>query len=393
MSQHWRQSRGAPQAVIMVVDDSRLNRELLISALLPRQEYRFLECENGRQAVDILQAGVEVDLILLDLMMPVMDGFEFLRWRQEHLAIQEIPVIVNSSLDDAASLSSALEMDCYGYFVKPLRENELKLVLPLKIRNAVNARRMLARLRQANQRMAQELNMAARYQSFLLPQPLEASGVEAAWLFKPCRELGGDYFDFFPLPGGDLGMVVADVAGHGVASAMTASILKALLPGYLERTHSPAETLSALNDDLLNLTEEDSYVTAFLGLYHLPERTLSWCSAGHPPPLCLPVNGPARLLSHPGFLLGVFSSQSPLVSFEDKQFELGLGHRLVLYTDGLTEAENDQGGRLGINGLENMAAAARDLPPQEFVDQLERELDHYSQGSHTDDVALIAMDF
>ncbi|MCB2226393.1 MAG: fused response regulator/phosphatase [Desulfarculaceae bacterium] len=392
MSHHWRQDHWEPKAAIMVVDDSRLNRELLISALTSRGDYHFIECEDGRQAVDTLQSGAGVDLILLDLMMPVMDGFAFLRWRLENEVARDIPVIVNSSLDDLDSLSEALSMDCYDYFIKPLRGRELKLVLPLKVRNAVNARRMISQVRRANQHMSRELAMAARYQNFLLPAPLQAPGVEAAWLFKPCQELGGDYFDFFPLPSGDLGVVVADVAGHGVASAMTASILKALLPGYLERTYSPAEALAALNQDLVSLTEEDRYVTAFLGLYH-PGRRLTWCSAGHPPPLCLPPSGPAMRLSNPGFLLGVFSQEPPLVSFKDTRTELGPGYRLLLYTDGCTEAEDAQGRPLGIGGLERMAQAARDLPPQDFVDRLQMQLENFSRGDHSDDMALIVMDF
>ncbi len=393
MSHHWSQSAWDPEALILVVDDSRLNRELLITALESRGHYHFLQASHGGEAIRLLADNPGMDLILLDLLMPRMDGFEFLRWRQGNPPAQDIPVIVNSSLDDMDSLSAALAMDCYDYFVKPMQSHELKLVLPLKVRNAINARRMLANLRKANQRMTQELGLAARYQGFLLPRPMDLPGLEAAWLFRPCQEVGGDYFDFFPLPQDRLGLVVADVAGHGVASAMTASILKALLPGYLERTASPAAALEALNGDLLRLTEDDGYVTAFVGLYDPAGRELTWSSAGHPPPLSLPPGRPLERLSNPGFLLGVFSDNEPLLSFEDRRTRLEPGHRLVLYTDGFIEAADPRGERMGLDRLEGMVSELRELPLRELVQRLEKHLDEFSQGDPSDDVALIAVDF
>ena len=302
-------------------------------------------------------------------------------------------MIVNSSLDDLGSLSEALGMDCYDYFVKPLQPRELELVLPLKIRNAINARRMVAQLRAKNQIMAHDLALAARYQHFLLPSDGDLPGVKARWLYQPCRELGGDYFDFFPLPGGLLGLVVADVSGHGAASAMTASILKALLPGYLERSPSPAAALSSLNLELVNLTQDDGFVTVFLGLYDPDERTLHWCSAGHPAPLSLPPGGSPQWLSHPGFFLGVFSDEPGLVSFEDKEMRLEPGHRLILYTDGYVEALDPANQPLGLERLEDLASRHSQLPAAELIGRLRRELEQHTQGEVADDVALIVMDF
>jgi len=207
MSHNWSQGTWDPPASILVVDDSRLNRNLLTESL-SQEGYRFFEASHGQEAMEILSRNPEVDLILLDLMMPVMDGFTFLQWRMGNPEARGIPVIVNSSLDDVESLTKVLAMDCYGYFVKPLSEVDLKLVLPLKIRNAVNAKRMMADLRAKNQIMADELELAARYQQFLLPKQKELPGLKAAWLFKPCRGVGGGLLRLFrasrrgPGPGG-----------------------------------------------------------------------------------------------------------------------------------------------------------------------------------------------
>ncbi|MFZ5587237.1 MAG: PP2C family protein-serine/threonine phosphatase [Thermodesulfobacteriota bacterium] len=384
-------SHGQPPTVL-IVDDARLNRELL-RLHLAKHGYRFIFAQNGREAVATVMAHPEVDLILLDLMMPDMDGFDFLRWRLEHSDIQAIPVIVNSSLDDFGSIAKALTMDSYDYFTKPLGPNDLEVVLPLKIKNAINARRLMAETRRQNEAMRGELEMAARYQQFLLPRSAAVRGLKISHLFQPCRGVGGDYFDFAELVGGGLGLLVADVSGHGVAAAMTASIVKALLPGYLERLHSPAAAFTALNADLLRLTQEDSFVTAFAGLYDPRNLLLTWSLAGHPTPLLLPKNAPARYLETESVFLGVFENDRLPLAFQDQALQLAPGDRMVIYTDGLTEAPDPQGRLYGSQRLLNLLAARRDLALETWREIIWEDLNSFVQGEFPDDVAFILVEF
>ncbi|MBU1277073.1 MAG: fused response regulator/phosphatase [Proteobacteria bacterium] len=392
MSHHWNQGHWDPPATILVVDDSGLNRKLL-TASLAREDYRFLEASHGREATEILGRHPEVDLILLDLMMPVMDGFAFLIWRMDNPEARGVPVIVNSSLDDRESLTKALAMDCYDYFIKPLSSADLDLVLPLKIRNAVHSKRLMADLRAKNQIMAGELELAARYQQFLLPKDAQLPGLQAAWLFRPCRGVGGDYFDFFELPGGDLGLVVADVSGHGVASAMTASILKALVPRYLGAHESPAAVLEMLNEDLLRLTPADAFVTCFLGRYDPRERLLRWSLAGHPSPLLQDPDGSISHLEQSSPFLGVFSNDQPLLQYLDKELRLAGGQRLVIHTDGLLEVPDPQGKPMGPGRLKQLLEQHRALTAGQLAEQLAHELDQCDGDHLPDDVALIILDF
>jgi len=136
------------KGTILIVDDARLNREVLKLSLKPGG-YRIIEAEDGREAVEKI-LSYEIDLVLLDLMMPVMDGFEFLAWQEEQPAYATIPVIVNSALDDFASLERALGMGSYDYFTKPLNEKDLKIVLPIKVKNAINTKRLYYDLKQKN---------------------------------------------------------------------------------------------------------------------------------------------------------------------------------------------------------------------------------------------------
>ncbi|MFH1057372.1 MAG: fused response regulator/phosphatase [Pseudomonadota bacterium] len=378
----------AQAPIVLIVDDARLNRELL-RLHLAKHGYRFLFAQNGREAVETVAAHPEVDLILLDLMMPDMNGFDFLRWRLDHPDVQAIPVIVNSSLDDFESIARALNMDSYDYFTKPLGPNDLEVVLPLKIKNAITARRLMAETRRQNEIMSGELEMAARYQQFLLPRSVALKGLKISYLFQPCRGVGGDYFDFAELKGGSLGLLVADVSGHGVASAMTASIVKALLPGYLDRLRSPAAAFTALNADLLRLTQEDSFVTAFAGLYDPHTLQLTWSLAGHPTPLLLPREGPAHYLAAESVFLGVFESDRLPLAFEDRLLQLSPGDRMVIYTDGLTEAPDPQGRLYGAQRLLDLLAAHRDLALEQWREIIWEDLHAFAQGEFPDDVAFI----
>jgi len=378
--------------VILIVDDARLNRELL-RLHLAKHGHRFLFAENGAEAMEAVSAHPEIDLILLDLVMPGMDGFAFLRWRQGHRDAQSIPVIVNSSLDDFESIARALTMDSYDYFTKPLGPNDLEVVLPLKIKNAINTRRLMLETRRQNEVMLRELEMAARYQQFLLPRSAAFPGLQLSYLFQPCRSVGGDYFDFLQLPSGEFGLLMADVSGHGVAAAMTASIVKALLPGYLERLVSPAQAFTRLNTDLLRLTQEDSFVTAFAGLYDPRSRVLTWSLAGHPAPLFLPHRGEPRLLSRDSVFLGVFENDSLPAAYQDIRESVQPGDRLVLFTDGLTEAPGAQGGAYGLERLLGLLQANREQPLDAWREAIWEDLHGFVDAEFPDDVAFILTEF
>ncbi len=378
--------------VILIVDDARINRELL-RLNLAKHGYHFLMATNGQEAIDMLASHPEVDLILLDLVMPKVDGFAFLRWRADHPEVLSLPVIVNSSLDDFNSISQALTMDSYDYFTKPLSQDDLKTVLPLKIRNAVTARRLMSETRHQNEIMRRELEMAARYQQFLLPKGADLPGARITFLFEPCSAVGGDYFDFLELPEKKLGFVIADVSGHGVASAMTASIVKALLPGYLRQFLSPAKAFRHLNQDLMRLTQEDVFVTAFAALYDPAQSALTWCLAGHPPPLYIPKNQKARALAAESLFLGVFESDNPLFDLEDQTVPANPGDRLALYTDGLTEAPDADGDQYGLKRLKDSLDRNHDCDLETLRINAWRDLQEFVRGEFPDDVAFIMVEF
>lgn len=383
------------EAVILIVDDNRLNRELL-RLHLKKHNYSFLVAGNGCEAINILKEHTAsgVDLILLDLMMPEMDGFEFLNWRKEHQDMLSVPVIVNSSLDDFESIAKALTMDSYDYFTKPLHQYDLDIILPLKIRNAINAKRFLTAISQQNSIMRNELEMAARYQQFLLPDGVDLPGVKVSYMFQPCSNVGGDYFDFWALAEGEICFVLTDATGHGVSAAMTASIVKALLPGYMKRMQSPAKAMLALNDDLLRLTQEDCFVTAASVWYDKHNSLIRWCLAGHPGPVFVPRDKPPTTLQMNSMFLGMFPSTNEIMhDMNDHVLSVRPGDRLIVYSDGLTEAPDVNNVGFGIERLMALMDRNRHMDLDFLRDLIWQEVSAYVNGELPDDVAYIVMEF
>jgi sigma-B regulation protein RsbU (phosphoserine phosphatase) len=379
-------------ATLLIVDDAAVNRELL-RLKLRTHGYQFIPASNGWEAVQAMQENSGIDLILLDLVMPQMDGFDFLTWRAKTPFAMEVPVIVNSSLDDFDSIAKALDMGAYDYFTKPLSREILDIVLPLKIKNAVMNRRLMLETKRKNDIMRQELEMAARYQKFLLPSNANLDSVKVAFKFQPCSAVGGDYFDFMELPHGMTACVVADVSGHGVASAMTASICKALLPRYLRQCLSPAKALAALNHDLIKLTQEDVFVTVCATMFDPKNRRLIWASAGHPPPVFISQNQGCSRLAYDSIFLGMFDNDNPLVEFEDMHQPVKKGDRLALFTDGLIEAPDKAHSLFGLERLENLLIKGRSQGIHDLAGSVWQGLQGFAGMDFPDDVAFILMEF
>lgn len=379
-------------ATILIVDDSKLTREMLRMGL-ERHGHHVITAENGRTAMELLDRENQVDLIMLDLVMPDMDGFEFLDWRAAHPESKTIPVIVSSSLDDFGAITKALSMDCTDYFTKPLNNRDMEITLPLKIRNAVSNRRLMLQTRLQNQILNRELEIAARYQQFLLPREIDLQGMDVAWHFEPCSGVGGDYFDFMRLDDERYAIVVADVSGHGVASAMTAAILKALILGYFENFTTTCQMLGMLNEDLVRLTPADVFVTAFAGIFDRGAARFSWSLGGHPHPVFMPNDSPAFLMGGPSNLLGVFDSGEMDLELAHGEQTVRTGDRLFIYTDGLTESTNRQGELFGNTRLVKLVEQTRGMDAEQAKGTIWNNLSRFSGGEFNDDVAFIIMDF
>jgi len=256
---------------------------------------------------------------------------------------------------------------------------------------ADEAQRISQRLQAANQQIDMELALARRLQQSLLPQQLpQLPRVRFAVKYKPCAQVGGDFYDVFRLDEKHVGFYVADAMGHGVpASLLTIFVKKGVrakeITGQTYRLVPPTEVLHKLNSDLVAQQIPDlPFITMVYALFNHDDGTLKFSRAGHPYPLLLPRGGAPTLLQIEGSLLGVFETK-----FRVHTAQLNTGDKLLLYTDGMDGASFEQHS-VGLASLLAAAARFRDLPIGELVERLASDL--FAQTRQHDDLTIFGME-
>lgn len=184
--------------------------------------------------------------------------------------------------------------------------------------------------------LEKEIAMAAEVQRRMVPRtPPKLDAIDLACTYVPCHALGGDLFDFIELPANNLGLVIADVSGKGVPASLTMASVRAAIRAHVDNVYYLYEVMRRLNTMVCRDGRPGEFVTLFYGVLDLANRRLTYCNAGHPPPLLLR-NGSITQLSSPNLVLGVDGSEA----YEQVITDLRSGDILLLYTDGLTDAMN-----------------------------------------------------
>lgn len=244
-----------------------------------------------------------------------------------------------------------------------------------------------------NERLEQQMRLAQEAQARLLPgRPPDVPGWSIAGRCIPTLRIGGDYFDAIALPDGRIGLVVADVAGKGVAAALVMSAFRALVRDHYERGMALGEIACTLNRRLPDVLAGIVFVTAFLAVLDPADGALAYVNCGHNPPFVVRAAGdPARRvewLPRGGTVLGAFSG----TQFEVGELRLGDGDLLLLYTDGVVESGDRARCEYGAERLAEVTARLADLPPAQVVEELIR-LNRSFSGSveFDDDFTLLAV--
>jgi len=235
--------------------------------------------------------------------------------------------------------------------------------------------------------LEEDLKVARRIQEALLPKESpRVEGYDIAGLSIPAKEVGGDYFDFIDIDGSRLGLAIADVSGKGTPAALLMAGLQACLRGQAALGKSAAETVAKVNLMLSRSIDAGRFVTAVYAQLDIAKRALVYVNAGHNYPLVVGSDGVVTPLEFSDMLLGVF----PETSYEEKRADLAAGDSLVLYTDGITEAEDEDGRHYGLDRLCRLLANHRHRPAGEISQRvLEGVRSFQGNKSQSDDITLV----
>ena len=369
---------------ILIVDDEPLNIDYLEQEL-EDLDYRIISVASGREALSRVTDRVP-DVVLLDIMMPEMDGFEVLAHLKADTSSRDIPVIILSALDDMSSIVRGIELGAEDYLPKPFEPVLLKARIGASVEQKLLRDREVAYLRQVER----DLDLAWRVQSGFLPDVMpKIPGWQLAATLVPSRQTSGDFYDLIPLPQGRLAILVADVADKGMGAALLMVLSRTLIRNYaLLSPDRPDLTLAATNRRILEDTDTNHFVTAFYGILDPTTGTITYCNAGHNPPLLLRADegDDAQALTATGMALGVLAE----AAWEQSTVRIAEGDLLVLYTDGITEAQNERDEFFGTHRLLEVVQAGGGRAAQDVLDAVLTAVHAFAGDTpQFDDVTLL----
>jgi phosphoserine phosphatase RsbU/P len=382
-------------AALLVVDDNEDNRYTL-TRRLNREGYQNLTtANNGREALERLTSQ-PFDLVLLDVMMPDMNGYEVLEHVKANASLRDVPIIMISALDEIDSVIRCIELGAEDYLNKPFNP----VLLRARVGALLEKKRLRDEVKRNLERLEEEMDSARALQIGMLPrnfpvcsadQPMSVHAVMHA-----AREVGGDLYDYFYAGENTFCFLVGDVSGKGASAAMfmarTRSLLRMTVDLWRQWRADPIEPgqlMEAVNRELCQNNDERMFVTLFLGLFETRTGVLSFVNAGHPAPHLLSADGDTgQIAAKPALPLGVRSH----AKFEGRTLALAAGDALFVCSDGVFEALNEQGELFSIERLNQELIAANAEDPIEIVRVVKNAVDAFTgTAPKADDVTALAL--
>ena len=367
---------------VLVVDDVKTNVDILVHAL--RDEYKLSVALDGEAALRSIEKSPP-DLVLLDIMMPGLDGYEVCRRLRAHESTRELPVMFLSSLEDVKDKTKGFEVGGNDYLTKPFEVLEVKA----RVRSLLKAKLYADAVREA---MARDLRIAREIQMGILPADLAAAtrgtGLDVHAVIEPARAVGGDLYEVLRASDDRLVVALGDVSGKGIPAALFMAVAITVLRTLARQIAEPDEILRRLNDELAEQNPRGMFVTMQCLVFDLAARRVSCAGAGHhslavvsrdsPPRLAFPSSGrPAGLIPH-----------NPI---EQETLPLTPGDTFVLFSDGVSEAmtadDDFYGEERLLAVLEPMAGATS----EEIVTRVLADVRTFTAGAkQSDDITMLA---
>jgi len=357
--------------------------DILVEAL--RHDYKLSVALSGESALQSIERS-QPDLVLLDILMPGIDGYEVCRRLRASPQTREIPVMFLSSLEEVQNKTLGFEVGGNDYLTKPFELLEVKA----RVRSLLKAK---AYSDAVKEKIASELRIAREIQLGILPADLASStagtGIEIETFLEPAREVGGDLYEVLRTDDGRLVVVIGDVSGKGIPAALFMAVTMTLVRTMGFRYREPDEIIFQVSEALVRQNSREMFVTLFCAVVDPAKDLLSCASAGHPSPARLRPGSPPSLPVGPtGGLAGI----EPGLKMTRKSIEFLPGDTLVLYTDGVVEAMDERDELFGDERLLAHLASAPGRTASETVSGLVGAVRRFvGKREPSDDIAILAL--
>lgn len=324
---------------IAIVDDNPVNL-IVIEKILKNAGYDSFW--KASSAVEMMQrlteyadgGKVPVDLILMDMMMPEMDGIEACRRIQQDERLKDIPVIIVTALGDSNKLAEAMEAGAMDYVMKPV--NKIELIA--RIRSALRLKYEKDWHKENDARIREELELARQVQGSVLSPPLKKERLEISAAYYPSFELAGDFYAWYRIDEDRHGVIILDIMGHGISSSLVCMFISSVMQDTITRFVSPEFVVTELNRYMNQLNHKNPsvsyYFTAIYLLIDTQTKTIEYVNAGHPPGFLFEEGKAPVALNQGSCAVGFFDQMEITKSI----FTYEQAIRIALYTDGLLEA-------------------------------------------------------
>jgi len=363
---------------ILLVDDNPTNLQVLFQTL-DGIGCKLLIAKNGEIAISIAGKALP-DLILLDIMMPGIDGYEVCRQLKSNAATSNIPVIFLSALGDTEDKVKGLQLGAVDYITKPFQPDEVIA----RVNTHLTIHRLKREVESQKDQLKHELEVVSEVQRKLLPKQLpEIDGFKLAAYYATSRYAGGDYYDIIELSDNHWGFLMADAEGHSAPAAVLMAMTCALFRSYPGSAADPAEVLHYLNEHLCKVAEP-SFMTALYAFYDADTQTMRIARAGHPLPMIFRHSDKKAIeLPCPGvYPLGIEPYEIEIPVTETK---LEQGDRFLIYTDGLTERFDMGGKAYGEERLLRLLATDSADDPRGIIATIMADVEQFAGERPADD--------
>ncbi len=368
---------------VLLVDDAKANLDILVEGL--KGDHKLSLALNGDMALQIA-ARTPPDLVLLDIMMPGMDGYEVCRRLRQKPETAEVPIMFLSSLEEVQDKTRGFEAGANDYLTKPFEMLEVKA----RVRSLLKAK---AYSDAVKEQMASELRVAREIQMGMLPRDFaaveQAYGVRIGAALEPAREVGGDLYGVCAAAPDRLVVFLGDVSGKGIPASMFMVRAISLARLLAREIAEPDRILARLNDELSADNPSCMFVTFLCAVYDPASGRLVMANAGHCRPVLLRAGDvPAWGVEQLGTALGF----EPGLEFDRTELTLRAGDALVFYTDGVSEAFNAQDECYGdARLLADVGALAGQPPPAVTAGLLQKVHAHAGMAPQSDDIAILTL--